>query len=259
MTLAPRLCTLVAVVTGGARGIGRAIAERFLAEGAAGVVLADLDAAQAEKTARSLGPRAVAQACDIRRQTEIDAVVRAAVGRFGRLDVWVNNAAHARYGFAVDLSEDDWSYTTDVTLKGTFLGAQAAARQMLVQGGGKIINISSVAAQVGLARTAAYAASKGGIDALTRVLAVELARDNIRVNGIAPGFIDTEFSRQVVSAEGRKLRRERTPVGELGRPADVAAAAAFLASADADWLTGDVIRVDGGAVVLGAYERRPAG
>ena len=250
-----RLDGRTAVITGSARGIGRAIAERFLAEGAA-VVIADRNGEAAEATASELGERAWAHQFDVTRRDEVEELVRAVAERAGRLDVLVNNAAHARYDFAVDLAEDDWDYTLEISLKGYFLCAQAAARQMLRQGGGKIVNVSSISAVVGLARTVAYAASKGGVDALTRVMAVELAQDNIQVNAVAPGPIATEFFLEVVSEEGIEQRKRRVPMGRLGEPKDIAGVAAFLASADSDWMTGTVVRVDGGYTVLGSMERR---
>jgi NAD(P)-dependent dehydrogenase (short-subunit alcohol dehydrogenase family) len=250
-----RLRDKVSIVTGGARGIGRAIAERFVEEGAT-VVLADRNGEVAEKAASELGERARAHQVDVTRKAEVEGLVRSVAESYGRLDVLVNNAAHARYDFAVDLAEEDWDYTLEISLKGYFLCSQAAAQQMLRQGGGKIVNISSISAAVGLARTAAYAASKGGIDALTRVMAVELARDNININAIAPGPVETEFSREVVSEEGFAQRRARIPMGRLGQPVDVAEAAVFLASPESDWVTGTVLRVDGGYTILGAMERR---
>lgn len=245
-----------AVVTGGARGIGAAIAARLVAEGGR-VVIADRDGDAAAATAERLGERASAHTVDVTQAEQLAGLVAAVVERHGRLDVWVNNAAHARYEFAVDLSQEDWEYTIGISLTGVFLGSQAAARQMLAQGGGgKIVNVSSISAVVGLARTAAYGASKGGVDGLTHVMAVELAHDDIQVNAVAPGPIRTEFFEEVVSPEGIRKREERVALGRLGSPEDVAAAVAFLASSDADWMTGEVVRVDGGYTVLGAMERR---
>lgn len=243
------------IVTGGARGIGRSVGERFLSEGAT-VIIADRDGERAEKTASEVGERAFAHQVDVRRRPEVEELVRAVVERHGKLDVLVNNAAHARYAFALDLAEEDWDYTLDVSLKGYFLCAQAAARAMVPRRAGKIVNVSSISADVGLARTVAYGTSKGGVNAMTRIMAVELAEYSIQVNALAPGPVLTEFSREVVTEEGFELRRARIPLGRWGEPHDVAAAAAFLASADADWMTGEVVHVDGGYVVAGAMERR---
>jgi gluconate 5-dehydrogenase len=243
------------VVTGGARGIGRAIAERFVEEGAA-VVLADRDAETAGRTATELGEAAWPQPVDVTRRADVEEMVRAVVRRAGRLDVLVNNAAEARYDFAVDLAEEDWDRTVEVSLKGYFLCAQAAGRQMLEQGNGKIVNVSSIAASLGFARSIAYSAAKGGVDAITRVMAVELARDNVQVNAIAPGPIETELMLSAVSEAGLAERRAGVPVGRLGQPADVAEAAVFLASEESNWVTGTVLRVDGGYAARGAMEER---
>lgn len=250
-----RLEDKVAVVTGSARGIGRAIAERFIEEGAT-VAIADRDAEAAEKTANELGERARPHKVDVTNRAEVAELIRSVTQHAGHLDILVNNAAHARYDFAVDLAEEDWDYTVEISLKGYFLCSQAAARQMLLQGSGKIVNISSISAIVGLARTAAYAASKGGVDALTKVMAVELAQDDIQVNAIAPGPVETEFMLSVVSEAGLAQRRSRIPMGRLGQPKDIAGTAAFLASSDSDWVTGSSFRVDGGYAVLGAMEER---
>jgi NAD(P)-dependent dehydrogenase (short-subunit alcohol dehydrogenase family) len=255
-----RLDGKVAVVTGAARGIGRAIADRLAGAGAA-VVTTDIDRDGARAAADALiaaGARAHAVAVDISRPESVETMMDEAESTYGALDILVNNAGHARYAFATDMAEPDWRYTVDVCLTGTFLCAQRAARTMQAAGYGKIVNISSISAHVGLARTAAYAASKGGIEALTRVLAVELAGDGVQVNAIAPGPVDTEFSREVVSEQGRAARLARLPAGRFGAVDDVAGAALFLVSSDSDWITGTVLIVDGGYTIEGASERAVA-
>lgn len=255
-----RLAGQVAIVTGAARGIGLAIAERLAGAGAA-VMLADRNRAGAREAADRLarsGARSASAAVDIRRADQVDELIAKTRSTFGGLDILVNNAAHAHYGFAADLAEEDWRDTLDVCLTGTFMCAQGAARAMIENERGKIINISSIAARVGLARTAAYAAAKGGIEALTRVLAVELAESGIQVNAIAPGPIDTEFSREVVSESGRAARIARLPGAVLGEVNDVAGAALFLASPDSNWVTGTTVVVDGGYTIAGAIESRNA-
>lgn len=248
----------VAIVTGGGRGIGRAIAARYAAAGAS-VVVADRDEAGAQEAAAALvekGGVAMAAPVDVSQSVQVDRLINLTRSTYGRLDILVNNAAHARYDFALDLSEEDWDYTVAICLKGVFLCAQRAAQVMIAQGSGKILNISSMAAHVGLARTVAYSASKGGMEAMTRVMAVELAESGVQVNAIAPGPVETEFSREVVSEQGRAERLARLPAGRLGSPEDIAGAALFLASSEANWINGAVLAVDGGYTIAGAIERR---
>ena len=243
----------VAIVTGAARGIGRAVATS-LAEAGAAVCVADRDGAGAERAAAELGGDALAVTVDISDRTQVDALMEAVDRRFGRLDVLVNNAAHARYDFAVELADEDWDYTLGVSLTGTFSCAQRAARRMIETGGGRIINITSMAARVGLARTVAYGSCKAAVEGMTRVLAVELAEYGVTVNAIAPGPVDTEFSREVVSEAGRAERLSRMPGGRYGTPEEVAAAVLFLASPQASGITGATLAVDGGFTIAGAIE-----
>lgn len=248
----------VAIITGAARGIGRAIAVRFIEAGVA-VCVADRDGAGAQRVATELeraGGNALAAEVDIADRGQIDQLMDLVARRFGRLDILVNNAAHARYDFAVDLADEDWDYTLGVSLTGTFACAQRAARQMIDGGGGSIVNITSMAARVGLARTVAYASCKAAVEGMTRVMAVELAESGVRVNAIAPGPIDTEFSREVVSDAGRAERMRRMPTGRFGTPDEVAAAALFLASPHAAGITGATLAVDGGYTIAGSIESR---
>jgi gluconate 5-dehydrogenase len=243
-------------VTGGARGIGRAIASR-LARAGASVAIGDRDAATAAATARELSDEdldVVGMPLDVTSAAEVADVLDQIVRRSGRLDILVNNACRARYRFLLDMEQADWDDAVSACLTGTFLCAHAAAPLMRDQGSGKIINISSMAASVGLARTTAYAAAKGGVEAMTRVLAVELAPFKIQVNAVAPGPVDTEFSRSSLPQEIRRARLERMPAGRFGTADEVAALVGYLCSDEAEWITGAVFRIDGGYTAAGSIE-----
>ena len=244
----------VAVITGGARGIGRACAERFLSEGAA-VVIADIDADQLAKTAGELGgpDRVLAVVTDVSQKPQVDALVAQCVAVFGRLDIMVNNAGIAQVKDYLDITVADFDHVLGVNLKGAFLGTQAAARQMIAQGqGGVIINMSSINSGLANPNLATYAISKGGINQVTSTAAVAFAPHNIRVCGVGPGTIATEMIEGAFTkrAGGRETILSRTPMGRLGRPEEVAAVVAFLASDDASYFTGETIYPDGGRRVL---------
>jgi len=250
MTLAGK----VAVVTGAAQGIGRACAERFLKDGAK-VVIGDVNEAQLAKAAAELGhPDSLATLkCDVSKKADVDALVKLAADRFGRLDVIVNNAGIARTQQFLDITEDDFETVLGINLKGAFLGTQAAARQMIAQGsGGVVINMSSVNALLSIPTLSTYAMSKGGINQLTTTAAVALAPHNIRVVGIGPGTILTELvAQQIMTSDAaRKSVLSRTPIGRCGEPSEVASVAAFLAGPDASYMTGQTVYVDGGRMIL---------
>jgi NAD(P)-dependent dehydrogenase (short-subunit alcohol dehydrogenase family) len=249
-----RLKDRVAIVTGAARGIGRASAVRLLAEGAK-VVIADIDAARLEATAAAIGtPETVhAVITDVSVKADIDALVAAAVERFGRLDIMVNNAGIAMIQDFLDVSEADYDKVLGINLKGAFMGTQAAGRQMIAQGnGGVIINMSSINSGLANPRVATYAISKGGMNQITGTAAVAFAPHGIRVVGVGPGTILTEMVEGsfIDSEEARRAILSRTPIGRCGTPEEVAAVVAFLTSDDASYITGETIYPDGGRRVL---------
>jgi len=244
----------VAVVTGAANGIGAACARLFAASGAA-IALWDIDAAAAQTLAAELasaGARAQGFACNVARSGEVRAALAATVAAFGRVDVLVNNAGIFRAAEFLDIAEADWDAVIDVNLKGAFLVGQAVAREMVKTGGGAIVNMSSVNGVTAIASIASYNASKGGIDQLTRVMALSLADRGIRVNAVAPGTIATELAQKAVlgSAEAAARIMSRTPLRRLGQPDEVAAVCAFLASDAASYMTGEIVYVDGGRLAL---------
>lgn len=250
MTLAGK----VAVVTGAAQGIGRACAERFLKDGAK-VVIGDVNEAQLAKAATELGhPDALATLkTDVSKRADVDALVKLAADKFGRLDVIVNNAGIARSQQFLDITEEDFETVLGINLKGAFFGTQAAARQMIAQGsGGVVINMSSVNALLSIPTLSTYAMSKGAMNQLTTTAAVALAPHNIRVVGIGPGTILTELvAQQIMTSDAaRKSVLSRTPIGRCGEPSEVASVAAFLAGPDASYMTGQTVYVDGGRMIL---------
>lgn len=244
----------VAVITGAARGIGRACAERFLSEGAQ-VVIGDIDAARLAETARALGgpDRILAVPTDVSQKPEVDALIAAAVASFGRVDIMVNNAGIAIVRDYLDISPEEFDHVLGVNLKGAFLGTQAAARQMIAQGqGGVIVNMSSINSGLANPNLATYAISKGGMNQVTSTAAVSFAPHGIRVCGVGPGTIATEMIEGAFTkrAGGNDTILSRTPLGRLGRPEEIASVVAFLASDDASYFTGETIYPDGGRRVL---------
>lgn len=244
-----RLGGHAAFVTGSARGLGRAIAERLAAEGA-GVAVADIDLPAAEEAAtqlRDAGGRALAVQADVRDAASIEAAMQRARQQLGGvLDILVNNAGVVRDGRLESMSDEDWDTVLDIDLRGYFVCARAALPHLRERGWGRIVNISS-RAYLGNPGQANYSAAKAGVVGMTRALSMELARDGITVNAVAPGAIDTALIRNHPRAEEiieRALKVQ--PIKRLGTPEDVAAAVAFLCSDDAGFVSGDVIHVSGG-------------
>lgn len=248
-----RLAGKVAVVTGAARGIGRATAERLLAEGAM-VVASDIDMDRLNQTVAEIGAadRVLAVRADVARQLEVVQLVEAAVQHFGAIDIMVNNAGIAPVVDFLDVTDELLERVLSINLKGAFYGTQAAGRQMISQGrGGVIINMSSINSGLANPNVAPYAISKGGMNQVTSTAAVAFAPHGIRVVGVGPGTIMTDMvAGAFVNSAGHHAILSRTPLGRYGEASEVAAVVAFLASDDASYLTGETVYVDGGRRVL---------
>jgi len=245
-----RLQDKVAIVTGATQGIGLACAQRLLTEGAR-VMLVDIKP-EGAAVAAAMGDQARFFAADVSLKVDVDAMIAATMAAFGRIDILVNNAGVTHAADFLDLSEDDFDRVLRINLKSMFLCSQAAARQMVIQQSGCIINMSSVNAQLAIPNQVPYVVSKGAINQLTKVMALNLAPHGIRVNGVGPGTILTELAKKAVlaSPEARHTILSRTPAGRCGEPEEIGSVVAFLASDDASYMTGQTMYVDGGRLAL---------
>ncbi|MBI2069971.1 MAG: 3-oxoacyl-[acyl-carrier-protein] reductase [Elusimicrobia bacterium] len=242
-----RLKDRVALITGAAQGIGRATAKLFHAEGAK-VVLCDLDAAALESAAKEVsgsGDSVATAAGNVTKKEDCEAAVQKAVATFGRIDILVNNAGITKDNLIMRMTDDQWNAVMDVNLKAAFYLIKACAHPMMKQRYGRIVNIASVVGQYGNPGQANYAASKGGLIALTKTVAKELASRNILCNAIAPGFVRTRLT-EVLPEEIKKQFMTWTPLGRFAEPVEVAKVCLFLASDDVSYVTGQVIGVNGG-------------
>lgn len=246
----------VAVVTGGARGIGRAISTRFLEQGAT-VVIADRDGDNAAATAAELGAigPAFSMALEVTDWAAVDRAMEQVVAEHGQLDICVNNAGVQSIASSLEMTQEAWDHVVGVNLTGVFICAQAAGRRMVAAGRGSIINMASAAAVLAIPGRAPYCATKAAVIALTKVLAVEWATDGVRVNALGPGWVQTDLVRTAIE-EGRLSEEDiarRTPMGRLARPDEIADAALFLASDRATYFTGQTLFPDGGFSSYGGW------
>ena len=241
----------VAVVTGGAQGIGRAIVE-LLAQRGASVMVADLTAEKAEGAAQEIaaqtGCKVVAHSVNVADSASAKAMIDSAVEQFGKVDILVNNAGITRDNLFMRISEADWDAVLDINLKGAFNCSQAVIRSMMKQHYGRIVNLSSVSGVSGQAGQTNYSSSKAGLIGFTKALAKEVGSRNITVNAVAPGFIETRLTVNLPQ-EIKDISLKLTPMGRFGKPEDIAYAVAYLVSEEASFVTGVTLQVDGGMVM----------
>jgi len=237
----------VAIVTGAAQGIGKAIS-LLLARNGADIVVCDIDENLAGNTAKEIavsGTRAIGVKVDVSSPSSVEEMVKKILDNFNGIDILVNNAGITADGLIVRMKEEDWDRVLDINLKGVFNCIKAVSRVMMKQRNGRIVNIASIVGIIGNAGQANYSASKGGVIALTKTCAKELASRNINVNAVAPGFIRTRMT-EVLSEEAKEKLKSQIPLSRLGEPEDVARAVLFLVSEESSYITGHVVTVDGG-------------
>jgi len=246
-----RLEDKVALITGGGRGIGRAIAILFAKEGA-DIAIGDVNKEDLDKTCQdieALSRKILSLQMDVTDYVKVEEAVNKILDKFGKVDILVNNAGITKDNLLLRMSQQEWDIVLDVNLKGSFNCIKAVSRPMIKQRQGRIINIASIIGIIGNAGQANYSASKAGIIALTKTAAKELASRNINVNAIAPGFIQTEMTAKLPEDVKEKMK-EAIPLNKFGSPEDVAAVCLFLASGDSSYITGQTIIVDGGMVMV---------
>ena len=250
--MSDRFAGKVAVVTAGASGIGRGIVTRLAAEGAR-VVVGDIDDEGLKRLAAGIPGAVRGVHCDVRVEEDIEALVRTAVEEHGRVDCAVNVAGMGGGGPLVDVTAEAWDKVQALTLRSCFLSVKHEARQFISQGGGgSIVNIASINALTPAEMTAAYNAAKAGVVSLTASAAIELGQHGIRVNAVGPGLVDTPMTKVMTRIPALvEAFREATPLSRYGQPEDIAAAVAFLAGDDAQWITGQTLYVDGGQTITG--------
>ena len=240
-----------AIITGSARGIGRAICEQLAAEGVDNIAVCDLQAdwcAETVEAVKALGRNAEGFAMNVADAASVEAAVNAVLARFGQIDICVNNAGITKDGLIMRMGEAEWDAVLDINLKGSFLVTKAVSKAMMKARTGSIVNIASIIGLMGNAGQANYAASKGGLIAFTKSCAREFAGRNIRVNAIAPGFIQSKMT-DVLPEDVKAKMLEAIPMKSLGQPSDVAKAVAFLAGDNAAYITGQVLSVNGGMLM----------
>ncbi len=245
-----RLKDKIALITGAGSGIGRATAKLFAVEGAT-VVIVDKNAAAAKAVAAEIGGRALAIAADVSKSSDVQAMIGETISKYQRLDILFNNAGYGITGSVVETSEEDWDALMSVNVRGVYLGCKYAIPHMVKQGGGAIVNTASTTSTAGIKDRAAYVTSKGAVAAITRAMALDHVHQNIRINCVAPGTVESPYFDKILAASDnpkavRHALEVRQPMMRLGQPGEIAKAVLYLASDDASFCTGSTLFADGG-------------